>query len=288
VTDPAFEAAISETAIGAICAEWELPLPLMLRGADVLPADAEDRRRQIDAALTDLVERGLLVRTDGRLPPDAPLVGAIRSLGQPSVLVTAYRQSPTHLDSMFVSIVGPTAVEHRVDDVGLHRLATVEVADVLPRVSRFCALVERPAVAPGTARLAATELLELQARVDAGGVGAAAPLTVARSDEPVLTRLALALAARVSSVQVTVTQQTSANRVNGTSTGWIDGAEHGLWRVAVPAVSFPWDTEREDDGGLDSVQCVIATTTARSLLDEISEGFEAHLAMPAPVAGQGS
>lgn len=197
---------------------------------------------------------------------------AVAALASAEAVVLAHRQDAGAVVELRVFGVSAGAVVSQVaGPASRFELSLLRPAELLAELVAWCGLHERtpaPVEALTCSLRTFIGLLEAPAGADAGallradGAGGHSGEALARAAGTVR-RLA----------EVTVLHRPGRQRVAGTTTGWIDAGDNGLWAVDAPTVARSGDPGTYGELALE-VRCVTLTpVTLPQLLVEIVSGL---------------
>jgi hypothetical protein len=200
----------------------------------------------------------------------------VTTLAQPQTVVFAHcQQTGTPVSIAVFAVAAPWAVEQRPQQEAVYGLSLFSADEVLQRVGAYCGLSARSPADAGRCELSGGTWLEIleQATTDlpsvlrllrAEGVG-----TADRN------ALGAALAARERMAEVTVVQRAATNRLEGSSTSWLDGGAAGLWEIDAPKLASTGDYGDYGDASLARARITLRPVSDQSLVESIARGFPA-------------
>jgi hypothetical protein len=202
------------------------------------------------------------------------LSDVLGTLAQPDALLLAHRLETGGLTELrLLAVSARWTVEQTAGPFGQYDFELWDGGTVVERVVAWCRLQPRPPAAGRPCELSGRAWLDVLAlaaedpgravrilRWDGVGADAAEPLVAAA-------------AGRRRTVQVTTLHRPTLRRLEGTTVGWIDGGDAGLWEVAAPKLATSGDYGRSGSMLIEAVQIRLTPTTVEGLVAEIVRGF---------------
>ncbi len=220
--------------------------------------------------------------------PQGDALELVRVLGEPTVTVLAHRQDADGSEVSAICGSGTAAGQHRPRPGDVHLLVSIDPSDLLRTAVRRSGLTDRPLAAATELDLVAADLeaasrhaaegdeRRMIAALRAGGAGGAAEAFGA------------ALLDRRGAGSLTVLHRPRTGQLAGTTVGWMDAGDHGLWRITGPNLGMGADASNLTNRDRYTVRLRIASVTAAELIAEIAAGWPPALDPPVlPVAPPG-